>query len=353
MSGDETMMLVLNAGSSSVKYSVFSLPDFERVFTAKIERIGEPDTGFLNFQDAFKKVIQDIRPFSVSLAAHRIVHGGSDYTKPVLLSEDVVCDLERYIPLAPLHQPHNLEAVRVLAQLWPNLPQYGDFDTSFHAAHDDLYNAYALPLSIRTLGVRRYGFHGISYRYLADVLKRDHGELAKDNVVLCHLGNGSSLCALKNGVSIDTTMGMTALDGLPMGTRCGSVDPGALLFLLNQGYFSSPRLEKLLYEESGLLGLSGLSNDVRTLLQSERPDAAYALDFYCHKVAQGIAAMGSSLGGIDAVVFSGGIGENAEPLRKNILQRLDWLPHFETLVIPTQEELSLAQEVYKSVPHGN
>lgn len=353
MSCDKTMMLVLNAGSSSVKYSVFSLPDYERVFTSKIERIGESDTGFLNFEDAFKKVIQDIRPYPITVAAHRIVHGGSDYTKPVLLSDDVVRDLERYIPLAPLHQPHNLEAVRVLAQLWPDLPQYGDFDTSFHAAHDELYNSYALPLSIRALGVRRYGFHGISYRYLAETLKRDYAELAKGRVVLCHLGNGSSLCSLKNGISIDTTMGMTALDGLPMGTRCGSVDPGALLFLLNQGYFSSPRLEKLLYEESGLLGLSGLSNDVRTLLQSERPDAAYALEFYAHKVAQGIAAMGSSLGGIDAIVFSGGIGENAEPVRNSILKRLDWLPAFKTLVIPTQEELSLAQAVHESITNGN
>lgn len=353
MTMSDPMILVVNAGSSSVKYSVFSLPDLMRVFTAKIEQIGEPKAPYPSFKEAFHKVIQDIAPYNITLAAHRIVHGGGDYLAPVRLTPEVLTDLERFSPLAPLHQPQNLGAVRILGELMPDLPQYGDFDTSFHAGHDALYDTYALPISFRGRGVRRYGFHGISYRYLASVLARDHPDLAQKNIVLCHLGNGSSLCALKNGKSIDTTMGMSALDGLPMGTRCGSVDPGALFFLINHEHYSAKNLEEVLYQNSGLLGLSGLSNDVRILIQSDHPDAAFALDFYALKVAHGIVAMGTSLGGIDAVVFSGGIGENAEPVRRSILSRLAWLPAFETLVIPTQEEWSLADAVYRLAQHDH
>jgi acetate kinase len=210
----------------------------------------------------------------------------------------------------------------------------------------------ALPQKIRDAGVRRYGFHGLSYAWIARRLKCDHPNLGKGRVVVAHLGNGASLCALKDGESVDSTMGLTALDGLPMGTRCGAIDPGALLYLQQSLGYSAAQLTDLLYNESGLLGLSSISNDVKTLLASAEPRAAFALDYFVYKTSQSIAAMATSMGGIDGLVFTGGIGENAEPIRKRILDRLLFLGSFETLVIAANEERAMALEVYDHFVRG-
>lgn len=363
------VFLILNAGSSSVKFSVFGAEKgLPLIAAGKVKDIGEAPflcvpgaTRELPPESTHESALRAILDWvetneqghKIAAAGHRVVHGGMEFTKAALIDDAMIDRLRALIPLAPLHQPHNLAAVDILKKLMPDLPQVAAFDTAFHASHDPLFSTYALPADIADKGVRRYGFHGLSYAWIAHVLKRDYPDLAKGCVIAAHLGNGASLCALRNGQSIDTTMGMTALEGLPMGTRCGSIDPGAVIYMLRDLGLSPDEAEHIFYNDSGLKGLSGLSNDVKTLLESSDTRAAFALDYFALKTAQYMAMMAVSMGGADAIVFTGGIGENAASVRKAILDRLT--PVLGTLpahVIPANEERIIAMQTYEVCHHS-
>jgi acetate kinase len=256
---------------------------------------------------------------------HRVVHGGSRFTAPVLIDAEVLAALEALTPLAPLHQPHSLAPMRAILATRPQLKQGACFDTAFHHTMPAVATRFALPATYAAQGVRRYGFHGLSYEYIAGQLRLHLPNLARGRVVVAHLGNGDSLCAMRNGESVDTTTGFTALDGLVMGTRCGSIDPGVLLYLLQQKAMTPAQLERLLYTESGLLGVSGLSSDMRTLLASADPRAKAAVELFVFRIARETAAMAASLGGIDGFVFTAGIGEHATEIQDAVCERLRWL----------------------------
>jgi acetate kinase len=258
-------------------------------------------------------------------AGHRVVHGGVKFTGPVRVDADTLTELEKLIALAPLQQPHNLAAIRAVAQHAPQLPQVACFDTSFHRTQPWVAEAFALPRHYMEEGVRRYGFHGLSYEYIASVLPTLDGGGEFERTVVAHLGNGASMSALRNCKSVATTMGLTAIDGLPMGTRCGSLDPGVLLYLMGSGGLHPERLEQMLYHESGLLGVSGISSDVRTLLASSDARAAEALDLFVYRIVRELGSLAAALGGIDALVLTGGIGENAIPIRARICSGARWL----------------------------
>ncbi|WP_274629922.1 acetate/propionate family kinase [Arvimicrobium flavum] len=355
-------LLVLNAGSSSLKFQVFALSDLAMLAGGQVSRIGgeatfkaslasgEKEAGNLapgtDHTAALAAVLEFVDRhddgWRVAAVVHRIVHGGTQYVDPVFVTPEVMDDLAALSPLAPLHQPHNLAAITASEALVGDVPDIACFDTAFHANREDLFTTFAISGDLRAKGVRRYGFHGISYQWIARVLAEEHPRLAAGRVVAAHLGNGASLCAIERGRSVDTTMGMTALDGLPMGTRCGAIDAGAVIYMLRDLGMSTDEAEAELYNRSGLLGLSGLTNDVRELLASAEPSASLALDYYALKVAQHSAMMAASMGGIDALVFTAGIGEHATLVREAILARLGFLGAFETLVIPANEELMMA-----------
>ena len=256
---------------------------------------------------------------------HRVVHGGAEHSRPVLVDAPVLAALERLIPLAPLHQPHNLVAIRALRETQPQIPQVACFDTAFHRTHPQLADIYALPWEYYEAGVRRYGFHGLSYEYVAGALPRVAPGIAGGRVIVAHLGSGASLCALRAGRSVDSTMGFSALDGVPMGTRPGGLDPGVLLYLVGQRGMTAAALEKLLYKESGLLGISGVSNDMRVLLASGEPRARLAVDFFVHRVAREIGALAATLNGVDGLVFTAGVGENSAEIRARVCAVAEWL----------------------------
>jgi acetate kinase len=357
-------LLVLNAGSSSIKFQAFGFRDLKVLTSGKVVRIG----GAAQLQADLAGGDRTVRDLAAGAdhdaamgaiiefidrhddgwrtvgVAHRIVHGGETYTAPVVVTPQVIADLRALSSLAPLHQPHNLAAIEAAGRLVGHVPQIACFDTAFHAGHGALFSSFALGHSLREKGIRRYGFHGLSYQWIAQVLSQDHPALHAGRVVVAHLGNGASLCAMQGGTSIDTTMGMTALDGLPMGTRCGALDPGALIYMLRDLGLDIGQVEEALYEQSGLKGLSGLTNDVEALLASDDPRAAFALDYFALRTAQYTAMMAVSLGGMDAMVFTGGIGEHATPVRNAIIERLRFLGPFETLVIPANEERMMAQQ---------
>lgn len=360
-----THLLTLNTGSSSVKFRLFGLEKTLPLLAGgKVSDIGghpvfdvrkegkklesytlSEDVSHEEAIDLILKWLDDQR-FTLKAAAHRIVHGGEQYAAPVKLDEGAMKYLRSLEPLAPLHQPHNLAAVDILQSRQPGLPQMGCFDTAFHARHGRLFHEFALPQSIRDQGVKRYGFHGLSYDWIAHCLKTDYPHLVEGKVVVAHLGNGASLCAMQNGRSIDTTMGMTALDGLPMGTRCGALDAGAVLYIIRTLGLLPDETENILYNESGLKGLSGLTNDVKVLSESTDKKAVFALDYFAMKAAQFIATMAVSLGGMDALVFTGGIGEYSEKIRTMILRHLSFLPPFEHHIIPANEERAMASEIW-------
>ena len=359
-------LLTLNAGSSSLKFRLFGLaPDLPYLLGGKIADIGQRPVFQVHWQEdsrdenvelpaafgideavafALDWLGREARRLRIVAAGHRIVHGGT-HSRSVELTPEIVADLEAYSPLAPQHQPHNLAAVKALWRSHGGLRQFGCFDTAFHADLDPLATRFALPEDVTGKGVRRYGYHGLSYAWIAACLRRDHPALAAGRVVAAHLGNGASLCAMDNGRSVDTTMGLTALDGLPMGTRCGSLDPGAVLYMQKTLGLTADQVETILYERSGLRGLSGISNDVKALLASPDPRAGFALEYFARRTAQHIAGMAVSLGGMDALVFTGGIGENAESVRQMVLDRLGFLPPFEVLVIAANEERAMAADV--------
>ena len=347
-------VVVLNVGSSSVKFRVLSAEDALPVLAdGRVTGIGSQpslhlrgeqsqalETG-LDLGGAIQAVLDFLRSqerdWTLLAAGHRIVHGGKEFRVPVLLGADILERLELYVPLAPLHQRHNLDAVRALARCYPELPQVGCFDTAFHADHDPVTASYALPQALRDRGIRRYGFHGLSYEWIAQLLTGEPGG-APERVVVAHLGNGASLCAMRSGKSVDTTMGMTALEGLPMGTRCGAIDPGAVLYLLRSCDMSPDEVQRVLHDESGLKGLSGGISDMSALVASDRPEAKLAVDYFVLRTAQKIGEMVVSLGGLDALVFTGGIGENVGLVRERIVERLAFLPAFDVRIIPADEE---------------
>jgi acetate kinase len=342
-------ILVVNAGSSSIKFAVWpavaagaggavlkgqisgigSAPHFKARSAAGTNLADTPWKQTDGTQAAlFRRLADWIEEHTagatLAAAGHRIVHGGIHFTAPVVISPTVMLDLEKLVPLAPLHQPHNLAAIRALEAAHPLLPQVACFDTAFHHGHADVATRLALPRAMHDAGIRRYGFHGLSYEYISRTLRKRSPVLAAGRVVIAHLGSGASVCAVRDGVSIDSTMGFTALDGLPMGTRCGSIDPGALLFLMARG-LSYDALEHLLYQESGLLGVSGgISNDMRDLLASDRVEAAQAVDLFVYRTVREIAAMVACMGGIDGLVFTAGIGEASPIVRERICQGCAW-----------------------------
>ncbi|MEM6356416.1 MAG: acetate/propionate family kinase, partial [Pseudomonadota bacterium] len=306
---------------------------------------------------------REIPGLTIAGVGHRIVHGGPDYAAPMILTPDVLERLAEFSPLAPLHQPHNLAGVEAAHHAFPGSVQVGCFDTAFHRGHPWVNDTFAIPRSFYAQGIRRYGFHGLSYDYVTGVIEAEHPQLHQGRIVIAHLGNGASMCAVRNGRSVGSTMGFSALDGLPMGTRCGQIDPGVLLYLIEGRGMAPGAVLEMLYKQSGLLGLSNLSSDMRTLLASDSAEAAEAIDYFVFRARREIGAMSAVLGGIDALVFCGGIGENAAPIRARIVEGLAYLGleidplenarnaqeigagRTRVMVIPTDEERIIARAV--------
>jgi len=381
-------IVVVNAGSSSLKFSLFMVRasdlaldvrgQIEGLYTApkfvakdpsdqtvaarswgegvKLGHDGAVDhlSGFLQEQLGDDRLVA---------MGHRVVHGGLEYTDPVRVDDDVLKALQRLIPLAPLHQPHNLAPIAALLERRPELPQVACFDTAFHRTNPDVAQRFAVPVELHEAGVRRYGFHGLSYEYIASTLPRFDARAAAGRTIVLHLGNGSSMCAMEAGRSVASTMGFTAVDGLPMGTRCGALDPGVILYLMDELKMSARAIERLIYNESGLLGMSGISSDMRTLLGSDDPRASLAIDVYVYRIRRELGSLAGALGGLDALVFTAGVGENSAAIRERVSRDAGWLgltldatanaaggprisapdTRVTAWVIPTNEELMIAR----------
>jgi acetate kinase len=337
---------VINAGSSSLKFSVYE--GERRLLAGQVDGLGArpsasatgpdgeaiapPDLGAAP-PSTPSEVLPAVLPWTrerlgarrLAALGHRVVHGGLHHSGPARVTSELLAELEALVPLAPLHEPHNLAPIKMAMTLNPDLPQLACFDTAFHRTAPEVEQAFALPYALYEEGVRRYGFHGLSYEYIASVLPQHAPEIAEGRVVVLHLGNGCSACALKAGASIATTMGFTALDGLPMGTRCGALDAGVVLHLIQQKGMAAEALVDLLYRRSGMLGLSGVSSDFRELLASAEPRARFAIDVFCYCTARWIGSLAAALGGLDGVVFTAGVGENAAPIRSAICRACGWL----------------------------
>jgi acetate kinase len=341
-------LLTLNAGSSSVKFALFARAEAALVPVRSGQVDGIGSGGVANHAQALEQVLNGLGDVHIGAIGHRVVHGGTRFEAPVWVDDAVLEAVAALSPLAPLHQPHNLAGMVAARQAFAGVPQVACFDTAFHRSMPQINQRFALPQALFDAGVRRYGFHGLSYESIAQQLRDHHPALATGRVVVAHLGNGASLCAMHNGRSVATTMGFSPLDGLPMGTRCGRLDPAVVLHLLHDN--SAEQVAHLLYHQSGLLGLSGLSSDMRTLEASPLPQAAMAIDYFVEHVLRETAAMASALRGIDALVFTGGIGENAVALRQRIVQGAAWMglqPDAEqpvpVLVLRTNEEAVIAR----------
>ncbi|PZX34153.1 Acetate kinase [Cupriavidus phytorum] len=382
------IILVLNAGSSSLKYCAYDVHDdalrlvlrgsIEGLYTAPAFRAADAagaevearqwDAGTqLGHEGAIAYLADFLRGHgeghTLAAVGHRVVHGGVRFTQPARVTEALLAELDTLCPLAPLHQPHNLKAIRILAERRPGLPQVACFDTAFHRAQPEVAQAFALPVEITGRGVRRYGFHGLSYEYIASVLPRIDAAAAAGRTVVAHLGNGSSMCALVAGRSVASTMGFTAVDGLPMGTRCGSLDPGVILYLIGELGMDAGAIEDLIYRKSGLLGMSGVSSDMRALLASDDARARFAVEVYTYRIARELGSLAAAAQGLDALVFTAGIGEHAAPVRERVCRQAAWLgvsidaaanarngPKISEVsgrvpvwVIPTDEELMIAR----------
>ena len=382
------VILVLNAGSSSFKFSLFAQAPGDLTLIARgqaeglytsprfvakddqgkvLEEKAWGDSASFGHEGALDHLVGFLRGRSDGYrlvgVGHRVVHGGLEYSHPARMNEAVLKALEKYIPLAPLHQPHNLAPIRVLMQRSPDLPQVACFDTAFHRTQPPVAQAFALPKSITDRGVVRYGFHGLSYEYIASVLPQIDPGAAAGRTVVLHLGNGSSMCGMSACRSLASTMGFTAVDGLPMGTRCGNLDPGVVLYLMDELKMDVRAIEKLIYQQSGLLGVSGISSDMRALLASPEPGAKQAIDLYVYRIGRELGSLASALGGLDAIVFTAGIGENSAALRERICRDAAWLgleldgdangagarrisragSRVGAFVVPTNEELMIAR----------
>jgi len=385
-------IVVLNAGSSSLKFSLYLeqgetlAPDavghIEGLHTAPrfvskapdgSVKAGKswPDGFHLGHDGALDHLVDNLRSELVDDRlvgiGHRVVHGGQVYTQPVRVDTEILKQLETFIPLAPLHQPHNLAPIRRVLERAPELPQVACFDTSFHRGQPDVAQMFALPAELREAGIMRYGFHGLSYEYIASVLPGIDSRASEGRTVVLHLGNGASMCALQAGRSVASTMGFTAVEGLPMGTRSGSLDPGVILYLMDQRGMDARAIEKLIYQQSGLLGVSGLSSDMRVLMASETPQAKLAVDLFLYRIRRELGSLAASLGGLDAMVFTAGIGENAPLIRSRVCLDAAWLgveldeaanaegrrristdaSRVAVWVIPTNEELMIARHTQR------
>jgi acetate kinase len=339
---------VLNAGSSSIKFAIFSQDaDQHLLFRGQVEQIGvaprlsvtDPageellenhwSAEGLDHRLATRTILETaiglLGGKTVAGVGHRVVHGGTQFTAPVLVTTEVVDSLKTLCPLAPLHQPHNLIAIEAIASAAPHVPQVACFDTAFHRSQPSLAQMFALPRELTEAGIRRYGFHGLSYEFVTMRLKAIAPKLAAGRVIIAHLGNGASLCATKGGRSVATTMGFTAVEGLVMGTRCGSIDPGVLIYLMDEKGMDARTLEKLIYKESGLQGVSGISSDMRTLRSSDDPRARQATDLFIYRIVREIGSLAAALGGLDALVFTGGIGQRDARTRSEVVAGCDWL----------------------------
>ena len=384
------IILVLNAGSSSIKFSMFAVAprgeDLPLSYRGSIDGIGSDARFVVADADGRRVVDQAVAAqrgatdheavlpvlhewiaghtdhLHVAAVGHRVVHGGEQFSAPVRIDDAILDQLEKLAPLAPLHQPHNLAPIRVIARIAPDIPQVACFDTAFHRTQPPVSQLYALPRDLSVTGIKRYGFHGLSYEYIASVLPRIVGDAARDRVVVAHLGNGCSMCAMRDGKSVATTMGFTALEGLPMGTRCGAIDPGVVLYLLTERGMSVADVSDLLYHRSGLLGVSGVSNDMRKLLASNTREAAEAIELFVYRINRELGSLVAALGGLDVLVFTAGIGEHAPSVRARVCEQAAWLgmqldpaanagggPRISSAhsrvsvwVIPTNEELMIA-----------
>ena len=324
----EAGVLTLNAGSSSVKYAVFAAAQGTTPVPLLVGQIDGVGAAGLNHEQALAQVFDRVaaaQSWRIVAVGHRIVHGGTAFAGPALVDEAVLAALQALVPLAPLHQPHNLAGVAAARATFPGVPQVACFDTAFHRSLPALQQRFALPQTWHDAGVRRYGFHGLSYQSIAGQLAIDEPALLAGRVIVAHLGNGASMCALRQGQSVATTMGFSPLDGLTMGTRCGRLDPAVVLHLIQQHGLDADAVSELLHRQSGLLGLSGESADMRTLLASDSPGARLAVDHFVETAARELAVMAAALRGIDTLVFTGGIGENAAVLRQRIVQSSAWL----------------------------
>src|SRR5262245_52198147 len=384
-------ILVLNAGSSSLKLAVFAVRDGSPALALKGEIEGlytEPrfqahdPTGRVLAEKAWGRTtlghdgaVEYVSSFLPDQLAdrrlagigHRVVHGGREVTAPVRVTAETLQALEHFVPLAPLHQPHNLSPIARFRERAPELPQVACFDTSFHRTNPDVAQRFALPGELHDAGVQRYGFHGLSYEYIAEELPQVDAAAPLAKAIVLHLGNGSSMCARDEGRSVATTMGFTPADGLPMGTRCGALDPGVVLYLMEERKLDARAIERLLYNESGLLGVSGVSSDMRALLASAAPSAKLAIDLYVYRIARELGSLAAALGGLDAIVFTGGIGEHAALIRARVCDDAAWLgveldaatnarggPRISTdrsrvraWVLPTNEELMIARHTLR------
>jgi len=388
---DDDYVLVLNAGSSSLKFCVYRRPDdtdWEVAARGQIEGIGtsprlsaKDAQGEVLVKETLSAAVSDGNAAIEALASwlrskwsgarvlgvgHRVVHGGVRFSQPIVLTRQILADLSELIPLAPLHQPYNLAAIEAVFNRLPDVPQVACFDTGFHSHHSEVANLVPLPRGARNSGLQRYGFHGLSYEYIASVLPEVGPEIAKGRVIVAHLGSGASLCALKDGKSIDSSFGFTALDGLCMGTRPGALDPGVVLYLFQNLKLTVKEVESMLYKQSGLLGISGISNDMRDLLSRSEPEAGLAVDYFVYRAAKEIGALTAVLGGVDGLVFTAGVGENSPEIRQRICQASRWLgleldeqanagagPRISTpqskisaWVVPTNEELMIARHTW-------
>jgi acetate kinase len=339
---------VMNAGSSSIKFALYRAEhDPELIFRGEVEKIGISPR--LSVKDAsgqalvqremapegfdhqaatnliFDTVIGLTQGERVRAVGHRVVHGGTDYSAPVVMTPAILASLMQLTPLAPLHQPHNLAAIRAISEAAPHIAQIACFDTSFHRAQPHLAQLFALPRKYTDSGIRRYGFHGLSYEYVVEELQRTAPGLADGKLVIAHLGNGASLCAVDRGRGIASTMGFTAVDGLMMGTRCGTIDPGALLYLMDEHGMNARDIEDLIYRCSGLLGVSGISSDMRSLRASNDPAAREAIDLFVYRVVREIGSLVAALGGLDGLIFTGGIGAHDRATRSEIVAQSGWL----------------------------
>jgi len=381
-------ILAVNAGSSSVKFQIFDLAaggDPRRLVKGQMDGIGtqprlraeSSDGSPLIDKSYTPREIMDVaaaiatigdwlretQAFTLTAVGHRVAHGGPQYDRPVVVDHAVLASLRRYVSLAPLHQPNNLAPIQTLLARRPELVQVACFDTAFHHGHSKVADHFAIPESFYAEGVRRYGFHGLSYEYVASRLRDMAPAVANGRVIVAHLGSGASMCALDNGRSVESTMGFTALDGLPMGTRPGQIDPGVILYFITEKGMSPAALEALLYRESGLKGMSGISNDMRELERSEAPGAALAIDYFVYRIGLSAGMLAAALGGLDAFVFTAGIGENSANIRARVAEKLSWLgvafdpranaerksliskpeSRVGLYVVPTDEELMIAR----------
>ena len=391
-------ILVVNAGSSSVKFRVFEIESsrvFRQLVSGQIDGIGVRPrlraTGaqgedLIDRRYDAKEVpdvptamrtagawLQTEQKLNFVAIGHRVVHGGPLYNRPTLVNAKILDDLERYVPLAPLHQPNNLAPIRILLERFPQMPQVACFDTAFHRGHSDVADHYAIPEQYYAEGVRRYGFHGLSYEYVAGRLRELVPDRANGRFIVAHLGSGASMCAIANGRSVESTMGFTALDGLPMGTRPGQIDPGVGLYLMAEKSMSAAAVQDFLYQECGLKGLSGVSNDVRELLDSAEPGASLALNHFVYRIGLYAGYLAASLGGVDGFVFTAGIGERSVEMRSRIAEKLGWLgaeldaeanakggicisragSRLGLYVVPTNEELMIARHTLAAISQAS